>query len=561
MDTLPVTIPPGVVRNSTPAGVGAHWYDSHLMRWVSGRLRPILGWEEVVLRHAPGPEPQEGAPPDFYAVPGDPFFFPSPIRAVHQWTTQSGSQRVGVLCERHLFVVEGENNVLDVSPPAEVSVIPPYNTLYEAGIRGPSTSPTAGGYGGGVYDQGVYDQPRPPRDRLQTIGEVWRLGNFGDHLIAMASTDGRLLRWIPGEQYAQRVKGQVTFNEDQTKWAPEGNRTFVITSERYLILFGMGGQANKFGWCDQENIEDWNFADPLNTAGFYEVQPSSRIIDAQVARYTTIFWTVQGAYVIEYKALPYIYTFSYLGAHAGPLSGQAAAAFGAYVMWPARDGFWQFDGSAVSQVACPILDWFQQNRDDRSTRAHMAGWFNGAASEVWWSYPSKGNAENNKLIVYNFEERWWSIGDLSRTCGYPGTGSNYPFMATIDRIYRHEKGMYYPGAELPWIRSGHLSPDGGGKVRSTTKQILVDTDAPLNAVTYQIIATKGRFANAKEYMKPPKMASDRGRWGQGKIDYRITGRDFALKMQSTIAGVPWSFGQGTILLAPRGRVSADDKVP
>jgi hypothetical protein len=528
MESLPVTIPPGVIRNATPAGVGLHWYDSHLMRWVSGRMRPILGWEQV----------------DIGAT-----VFPSPIRALHRWVDQSGLERLAILCETALFVMEG-STITDISPIQEKN---PDNTVrYAAGIKGPTGSLTSGGYGNDLYDIGTYDTARASRGTIRKIGEVWRLGNWGEHLIAMASTDGRLLRWIPGEPHADRVKGQE--GGSTANFAPEGNRTFVITPERYVMLFGMDGRVNKFGWCSQENIEDWNFALTTNTAGFYEVEPMSRIIDAQVARYTTIFWTVAGSYVVEYKALPYIYTYAYLGSHAGPLSGQAAAVFSGTVMWPALDGFWQFDGSAISQVPCSVLDWFQQNLDDRATRARMAGWFNGAASEVWWCFPTKGNSENNKLIVYNFEERWWSIGDLNRTCGYPGTLAAYPVMATTSKLYRHEKGNIYPGADLPWIRSGQMSPDGAGKVRATTKQILVDTDAPLNAVSYELIATKGRYDGAQEYTKGPKMPRL-----QGKIDYRVTGRDFAVRMQSTNAGLAWSFGQGAILLAPRGQTLADPK--
>jgi hypothetical protein len=519
MEQLPVTIPPGVVRNTTPAGVGLHWYDSHLMRWVSGRMRPILGWEQI----------DTGAT-----------VFPSPIRAMHRWVDQSGMERLGILCETALFVMEG-STITNISPVQENN--PDTSVRYAAGIKGPTGSLTSGGYGNDLYDVGTYDTARASRGTIRKIGEVWRLGNWGEDLIAMASTDGRLLRWTPGAAHAVRVPT-----------APEGNRVFVITPERYVMLFGMGGKVNKFGWCSQEDIDDWNFADTTNTAGFYEVEPMSRIIDAQVARYTTIFWTVAGSYVVEYKALPYIYTYAYLGSHAGPLSGQSATVFSGTVMWPALDGFWQFDGSAVSQVPCSVLDWFQQTLDDRATRAHMAGWFNGAASEVWWCFPSKGKVENNKLIVYNFEERWWSIGELNRTCGYPGSLAAYPVMATTNKIYRHEKGNTYPGAELPWIRSGQMSPDGAGKMRATTKQLLVDTDAPLNAVSYELIATKGRFAGAVEYTKGPKLPRL-----QGKIDYRVTGRDFAVKMASTAAGLAWSFGQGQILLAARGTKLADPK--
>ena len=529
MPAIPISIEPGVVRNLTQAGVGGHWYDSHLIRWVTGRLRPILGWETMVLNAF-----------------GD---FPSPIRAMHRWVDLSGRERVAVLCETKLYVIEG-SDITDISPIEERN--PDTTIRYAAGIQGPSST-TTGGYGNDYYDVGTYDTPRAGRTSVRKIGEVWRLANWGEHLIAMASTDGRLLRWMPGDLHADRVKDQLTTGRSG---APEGNRAFVITPERYVLLFGMGGKVNKFGWCSQEDIEDWDFANTLNTAGFYEVEPMSRIIDAQVARYTVIFWTVQGAYVIDYKALPYIYTYAYLGSFAGPMSGQAAAVFSGTVIWPALDGFWQFDGSAVSQVTCPILDWFQQNYDDRATRAHMAGWFNGAASEIWWCYPSRGQTENNKLIVYNFQERWWSIGELSRTCGYPGTLAAYPIMASTTKIYRHEKGNMYPGAELPWIRSGMVSPDGTGTgaIRGTTKQIIVDTDAPLNAVSYQLISTKGRFEGAQEYTKGMKLPRL-----QGKIDYRISGRDFALKMQSTTAGLAWSFGKGMIVIQPRGQTQADPK--
>ena len=83
------------------------------------------------------------------------------------------------------------------------------------------------------------------------------------------------------------------------KNAPVGNRTFVVTAERHVMLFGPDGVANHFGWCSQEDIEDWNFASVENTAGFYAIEPASRIINAMAAQYSIIFWTVQGAYTVE----------------------------------------------------------------------------------------------------------------------------------------------------------------------------------------------------------------------------------------------------------------------
>jgi len=526
---IPISFPPGVVRSSTPIGVGQRWYDSHLIRWVLGRLRPILGWEKMSLRD-----------------------LGSPIRAMHIWVDSNGVERFAILCEQHLWVLEGP----DVPGTGDDQL---RNITPIGGIAGPSNTLTTGGFGDDAYDAGTYGTPRPSRPDLRLIGEVWRLQNWGEDLLAMASTDGRLLRWTPGPDLSEGANLAAP-----VPGAPVGNRTFVVTAERHVILFSMDGNTAQFGWCSQENIEDWDFLSTTNTAGFYAIEPASRIINAMAAQYSVIFWTVQGAYVIEYKALPYIYTYSYLGEHNSPISGMSPVAYAGTVMWPAADGFWRFDGSQVQPVECPILDWFQQIYDDKATRAYMGGWFNGAASELWWCFPSVGATTNDTLIVYNFQERWWSIGKLSRNCGVPGSIRGYPLMAADWAIYRHEIGHLYPDTvELPWIRSGFFGAENG-TVMATTKQLLVDTDADLDAVSYQLFATKGRYKNALERTKGPKLPSARQvhhngttlpehyRSGQGKIDYRISGRDFSVKMQ-TLGQKDWSFGQGQVLITPRGK--------
>ena len=529
--TIPITFGPGVIRSSTAAGVGAQWHDSHLMRWVLGRMRPITGWETMDL----GP-------------------FASPIRALHIWVDQNSVERLGILCEQHLYVLEGPDvtgagdQLRDVTP--------------TGGIVGPSNTLTTGGYGNAPYDTGYYGTPRNPRPDRRRIGEIWRLANWGEDLLAMASSDGRLLRWIPGPDLPPPARIDSGPNlAEVVPNAPIGNRTFIVTAERHVMLFAMDGNSNQFGWCSQEDIEDWDFANVENTAGFYAVEPSSRIICAMAAQYSIIFWTVQGAYVVQYKALPYIYTYSYLGQHTAPLSGMAPVAYSGTVMWPAADGFWRFDGSAVQPVVCPVLDWFQETYDEKATRAYMSGWFNGANSELWWCFPKKpvggepAASENDTLIVFNFQEKWWSLGKLRRTCGVPGSILGFPLMASTTKIYRHERGHNYPDCpELPWIRSGFFGLEDG-TIMATTRQILVDTDADLDTVSYQLFATKGRYKNAPERTQLPKLPSARRLNAQGKIDYRISGRDFAVKMQM-VAHKPWSFGKGQVVVSPRGKRGA-----
>jgi len=540
-NTIPIAFPPGLNRTSTPSGIGAKWWDGHLARWVAGRLRPVNGWERMALDQLSG----------------------GPIRAMHVWIASVGEVRLGILCETKLWVLEGADvaggpeRLRDVTPPGGIA--PPSeirrggygNDKYGAGKTPPGDFPN-------IYGMGR----RNMRTDYRSVGEVWRLANWGDDLLAMASPDGRLLKWTPGPDIGGGFNTAVAVAN-----APLNNRTFVVTSERHVMLFAMGGAVNKFGWCSQENITDWDFASVTNTAGFYSIEPASRIIDAVTTQYSTIFWTVQGAYAVSYKALPFVYTYNYLGEQSAPLSAQAAVAHSGSVTWAAADGFYRFDGSAIQVIPCPILDWFQQSYDEIATRAHMSGWYNGAFAEIWWGFPRKADAgaplavENDTLIIYNPQEGWWSIGhDVKRTCGVSGTLISYPLMAGGGYIYRLEKGLDYPDTlERPWIRSGFFGLDKGVTM-ATTRQILVDTDADLEVVSYQLFATKGRYNNAPERTGGPKVPVLRHSYdeyegnvhGQGKIDYRISGRDFSVRMQM-MAAKPWSFGEGLITIMPRGR--------
>lgn len=279
-----------------------------------------------------------------------------------------------------------------------------------------------------------------------------------------------------------------------------------------------------------------------------------------VSRYVILFWTIQGAYSISYKGLPYIYTYEYVGTSSAPISGMVPVVYAGNVVWPAQDGFWMFNGNSIGPLPCTLLDWWQDVRDNRETRRHMASVYNGAQSELWFFFPVQGASENTHVMIYNFDEGWWSKAEMSRSCGFPGNITNYPFMGSIRRLYRHEFGNTYPDlpndpAEptqplLPYIVSGAINLEEGSQLM-TTRQFLLDTDADLDAVELQIYALKGRHKGAVIRTKGLKRPRT-----QGKIDYRLTGRDFVLRLRSSALLKPWTFGQGKLLLGARGRRGA-----
>jgi hypothetical protein len=510
MDRQVIQLPPGVVRQGSEAEMQGKWYESHLVRWVGGVLRPVGGWERL------SPE----APYDAG--------FPSPIRATHVWISAAdGIQRTAILCETGLYVMTKGGDVEDITP--------------VDGIVGPG-SPITGGYGDYFYNFDTYGTPRPEKPLALQAGPMWTLDNFGDDLIAMAATDGRLLRWKPSDPAG--TKATVVPN------SPTG-RFFLVTPERHIMVFWFGDTFNRFSWCAQELIEDWSYADITSTAGFYEMQPAQPFLTAVVTRYGILAFTVTSAYSIQYAGVPYVYTYNFLGYYNAPVAGGAITQASSRAIWYASDGFWQFDGSTISPLECPILDWIQQTVDPLWRYFRVSAVYLGTHSEVWVFFPARGKYENTHYVCFNFDERWWSMGQMARTCGTPGSALTYPILSDGKYLYLHEKGQFYVDPiMLPYAQTGAVNVANGAR-RATVRQGIVDTRAPAEDVIFTIGGRKDRISNGT--MVPDVKLNATVRRDGGKLDFRVTGRDIVFRIQSLRNGAePWTFGQMLVKVFSRG---------
>jgi hypothetical protein len=528
-----ITIPPGVYRRGSEAEVtSGRWYMANLVRWIEGVLRPIAGWEKVVLSG----------------------LVASPIRAMHQWTSKDGILRTALLCEGHLYVLEG-NALLDISPVPPI--VPPYGNLEVGGF---GDDPYYGA-GGGLANPGnllpanpgpiapIYHDPtgygteRGPQPERVLIGAAFTLDNWGEDLLAMVSTDGRLLRWKPSDPPGTKASAVTN--------APTGNRTFAVTQERHVQIFQSGGDFAAWAWCDQEDIENWNFTDITSMAGYYYIEPAEPIIAAKAFRFGTAIFTPTRLYMARYLALPYIYSQDYIGVHAMPLTAQSIVGLSDSLIWPSLDGFWEFNGTTVAPIDCDVLDWFQRNINARYATVRTSGMFLGNQTECWWFFPSQEQRENDRYVVYNPQEKWWTIGRLTRTCGVAGSTLSYPYMSDGLNVYRHEYGrFYYDAPELPYAQSGALQIADGDR-RLTITRGIVDTRAPAGDVLFSFNTKAHRIMNGT----PPVLTKGPYRVREdGKLDLRVTGRDITMRISSARNGVePWTFGKMLLQIAQRGR--------
>lgn len=493
----PLATPPaGLLRPATPNMSPGYWYDGNLVRWVNGAIGAIGGSERIAQQE-----------------------FASTARASFEWRDAEDTLWVAYLCDGHLYAVS-EGKFLDISPtPALVA---------------PETDFLAGGYGDDEYSKGTYGTPRGLKPGFKRIGPAFTLSNYGTTLLAMSSVDGRLLQWDPA---TPNVKAAKVAN------SPVG-RCFVVTPERHVMVFGAETPDN-FRWCDEEDITNWNLADIAGKAGEYQVQPTAPIISAVPVTNGILFMTTYGVNIVRYIGLPYIYNWEPIYKGAAPTSHACVVPFNNGAMWMAGEDFYQFDGVNVVPVATPLKDWISDTVDFNTVRFRAAAVDIGEKPEIWWFVTTPDSTENGAVIIYNYNEGWWSKGMMGRSCGHSSTYTSYPVMCKGKRAYKHESGkLFTEVGELPWAETGPFGA-GRGSVMSMLRRVMLDVG---NRPKVSFVYSEFRSGRGQEKRTIPVYPDDKG-----VLQPRISARDFRMRLETGVNGdEPWTFGEPLIDVAARG---------
>lgn len=462
-------------------------------------MEPIGGWDQVDY-------------PDF----------PSPVRAIHKWFDNSGNVLIAYLCEQHCFVDAG-NDLIDVSPTP--ALVPPVSSDFGYG-----------GYGMGYYGTDAYGTYRDIIERSVTYTPCYSIDNWGEDLVFMTSSDGRLFRWKPS---TPGTPATIVPN------APPDNRSFVITPERFVILFGLAGAANEFGWCDQENIENWDFASTVSKAGFQPVEPRAPIVAHKKIGNGVLVFTDRAAALIRYAGLPFVYSYERISDCATPYSAASISEIPDGVVWPSIDGFWLYNGVNISPVPCPVWTWAKDIMDMTATKYYSTTVLFTAQSELWWFFAEQeGITFTDRYLVFNYRDGTWYMGKMDRTCGLSYPNDMNPIMSDGTKVFKHEIGNNYPGAsELPWAESYTINM-GGGSMLSTIHQMLPEVNGETQKVRFRLIKSNNPSKGPETVSAPKTIRSN------GFVDVRETARDFRLKVEATAAG-NWSMG--TIDFNVKGR--------
>lgn len=598
MTFIPLQLPPGVVRGANPDDTPGRWYDASLIRWRDGIMEPVGGWSLVTST----------------ALSSTP-------RKIHQW--RKNNNLTGTLIGTDATLMADESSTFsDVAP---VDLVP---------LETASSASTSG-YGAGLYSAGTYGTARTSTTNLTVSLPAWSFSNWGEDVLAVASTDGRLLYYRSSAPTANAdpvgiyyitsivrasnvvtvttnsphylssgntvsildvpitsfnttsvsvtVTSATTFTYAQTagdaSWSvsnplpnagavalvdeevgfaldftdnsyalgyrarvrdlsvPTGNRAVIVTPERHVMLLQAGGEPRRIAWSSREDYTDWNFASATNTAGFIDLQTETPLFAASAVREGTLVWSYNRAFLMRYLGQPFIYGADELGT-TRLYAPNAFAEFDGRCVWMDSSGFMIYQGGAMQPLPCPLTDFVFSTIDPANGPRVSHAVVNGKFDEVWFFYPTIGNSECDRYIVWNWSENWWSMGKLSRSAAFPAGVNPNPTMTTPEGvIYKHEDGWTYDAFDCNnnvFISSGTLNlPDA--ETAMTVQQLLPSNGGDF-ALTKYTLYTRLTPNGPERQFGPYYSRSD------GYVDTRAVGRDVRLRICANGAG-DWSIGR------------------
>lgn len=494
----PITLPAGVVNTASKANKSTNWREVNLVRWTGNTTRPVLGWENTGI----GP-------------------FASRMRKIHKWFDNDLNQYVAYLCEEHLYV-QINDELRDITP--------------VDGIEGPGTGEA--GFGEGLFGVGTFGTPREGESRFNNPSPAYTLDNWGEELRAMTSSDGRLLRWAPSMDPGDKAIAVVN--------APENNRTFVITPERYLLLFGMGGERDKYGWCDQEDDTNWDFGDPLSDAGYYNIEPKSAIAAVKEGLDGIFMASMNQAFFIRYVGQPSIYVHEKKGEFPIPLAAASILETSDGIMWQGLGDFWLFNGVSIQPVPCQIIDWVTDSIDTKvsAVRAHAVN--NYPKTEAWFFFAEVGGTGYiDRVAIYNYKDHVWSMARLDRSCGFALANDANPIMSDGFILYKHETGRIYNDySDSVWLETHTINLNEGTEFIEV-KNMFPEVTGDPTGIRFSLVRSTVRQPG-KETYTPQRSIRD-----NGFVDIRVTARDVRMRIDADFAD-GWQLGVIGINVVGRG---------
>ncbi|CAB4167887.1 hypothetical protein UFOVP858_74 [uncultured Caudovirales phage] len=609
---------PGINRETTAYANEGGWWDCDLVRFRAGKPESIGGWTRYTQSEMLGVArgliswttlngaiySGVGTNLKYYIVGGGALNDITPIREtttagavtfdattgssvikvtdtsngvfLNDFVTFSGAASLGgnvtapILNAQHQVtrVIDASNYEITVSVTANssdsgdggASVI----GIYQINT-GLDTSVVGTGWGAGAWSRGTWGSGADtslPGAQLRT----WSQDNFGEDLLICVH-DGGIYYWDASAGLGTRAVALEDLAGAQA--APTVAKQVIVSErDRHVIAFGCDPEADPgvqdpliIRFSDQESPTEWRTL-PTTTAGELRIGTGSEIICAVQTKQQVVVFTDSSVHAMQYIGDPFTFGLQEVSSAISIMGQNAAVAVGDVVFWMGKNEFYAYDG-AVVQIPCDVkeyvFDGLNKSQGLKVYAGHMSSF-----SEVWWFYPSSDSTENDSYVVYNYEQKIWYYGTMSRTSWIDRGVQGFPIAASPDGyLYYHENGLddgsvNPPAALAPYIESSVVDIGEGDQFMFATR-IIPDltfrnsTNSPVATFTIKARNFPGGAYFASDSDPVTKTASHPVEQFTVQLFTRLRGRSMSLRVESNQTGTAWRLGDPRIDLRTDGR--------
>jgi hypothetical protein len=438
------------------------------------------------------------------------------------------------------------------------------------------------GWGGGGWGLGTWGVGGTSNTQLR----LWSNDNYGQDLV-LAPRNGAIYYWVAStgtSVRAQALSDLATLEGFDGDYVP--NQTLEVSAssiQRFVISFGansyVSGDPNTafnpmlVRWSDQGNPYEWVPA-ITNQSGEFPLSHGSSIVSYINTRQEILIWTDSALYSMQYLGPPYIWGFNILMDNISVMSPNSMITVNSITYWMGVDKFYMYSGR-VETLPCSLRQYiFNDINIAQAYQVFCGG--NEGYNEVWWFYCSVDSTSVDKYVIYNYLDKAWYYGSMSRTAWLDSGLRQYPMATNYDsstltgRTLYHEANVDDVSGTTPvpieaFIQSSDFDI-GDGHNFGFVWRILPDVnfngsnvDKPYVTMTIKPRQNAGSAygaANSPEVQSADNYAVSRSyniQLFDGQVYTRLRGRQMAFRIESNELGVAWQLGAPRIDIRNDGR--------
>ena len=402
---------------------------------------------------------------------------------------------------------------------------------------------------------------------------LWSHDNFGEDLL-INPRDGGLFYWDrSGGLGARAIEVSASGLSGTRTSVPQISKQIIVSdSDRHIIAFGCDGlgataaatQGNGaqdpllIRFSSQENPVDW-FPTSTNTAGDLRLGGGSTFMQAVETKQEILVFTNKSLHSLKFIGPPFTFGIRELSKNITIMSPASAIAVDDSVYWMGVDTFYVYSGGGTQQIPCSVKDkvFLDFNLEEKD-KVHVG--VNSEFSEVIWFYPTASSTEIDSYITYNYADNAWYFGTLARQAWLDRGIRNLPIATGGHYLYNHEVGYDDDGSAMTAFVESAPMRFSNDESFSFVNRVIPDVnfsgstninpsvDFTLKAQTFSgsgITQTSSGSAQ-RSSTSPVETYTE-------KLDFRVRGRTFALRLESTGLGTKFKLGTPQVNIKEDGK--------